>query len=188
VRPGLERGTELGAYLETLAREIEADHEALLALMERHEIGTDRLKVATGWAAEKAGRLKLNGRLTRYSPISRLVEVEGLLLAVQGKLAAWRALRELVPNEPRLDPEELDRLAARAERQLDHLRAQHHTLAATALIERGEARAARSPPGALPDRASAIPAVAQATTTLPKAETGAERLMSRDSEAAGLST
>ena len=134
---GANEGTELGAYLETLAREIEADHEALLALMGRLEITTDRLKVATGWAAEKAGRLKLNGRVTGYSPLSRLVEVEGLLVAVQGKLAGWRALRELVPHEPRLDAEELDRLAARAERQLEELRAQHHAVAAAALVERG---------------------------------------------------
>ena len=122
---GANEGTELGAYLETLAR------------MGRLEITTDRLKVATGWAAEKAGRLKLNGRVTGYSPLSRLVEVEGLLVAVQGKLAGWRALRELVPHEPRLDAEELDRLAARAERQLEELRAQHHTVAAAALVERG---------------------------------------------------
>ena len=36
----------------------------------------------------KTGRLKLNGRITGYSPLSRLVEVEGLLIGVYGKRAA----------------------------------------------------------------------------------------------------
>jgi hypothetical protein len=133
---GSNEGTELGAYLETLAREVEEDRDELMAIMERLEIGTDRMKVAAGWAAEKAGRLKLNGRLTGYSPLSRLVELEAILLGVQGKLAAWRALRQLSPGEPRLDAERIDRLAARAERQVDEFWARHRTVAGLALVER----------------------------------------------------
>jgi hypothetical protein len=129
-------GTELGAYLETLAREVEEDRNELMAIMERLEIGTDRMKVAAGWAAEKVGRLKLNGRLTGYSPLSRLIELESMLLGVQGKLSAWRALRQLSPGEARLDAEQLDRLAARAERQIDELLAHHRTVAGLALVER----------------------------------------------------
>ena len=42
----------------------------------------DRLKVAGAWAGEKAGRLKLNGHLTGYSPQSRVIELEGLVVGV----------------------------------------------------------------------------------------------------------
>ena len=45
------------------------------------------------------------------------MELEGLALGVTGKLGLWKALRELVDEEPRLDAAELDRLRERAERQ-----------------------------------------------------------------------
>jgi len=99
-------------------------------------VGKDRLKVAAGWAGEKAGRLKLNGRVTGYSPLSRLVEVEGLLLGVTGKRTAWQSLLELAPREPRLDVEELERLVARADAQLDGLQKHHAEAAGQALAER----------------------------------------------------
>ncbi len=38
----------------------------------------DRVKNAMGWGAEKLGRLKPNGQLTGYSPLSRMVELKGL--------------------------------------------------------------------------------------------------------------
>jgi hypothetical protein len=61
--------------------------------------------------------LKLNGRLLRYSPLSRLVEVEGLSIGVEGKLSMWRALRRLARTEPRLQAFDFDALIARAEAQ-----------------------------------------------------------------------
>ena len=45
--------------------------------------------------AEKLGRLKLNGRLRGYSPLSRLLELEGLLIGITGKMALWKTLAEL---------------------------------------------------------------------------------------------
>ena len=66
---------------------------------------------------ELAGRLKLNGQLTGYSPLSRLVELEGLITGISGKISLWRALLELVPQEPRLDAERLQQLIERGEEQ-----------------------------------------------------------------------
>ena len=73
--------------------------------------------MAGGWLLEKAGRLKLNGQLRGYSPLSRLVELEGLALGVTGKLAVWKALRLIADTEPALDAAELDRLIDSAEEQ-----------------------------------------------------------------------
>jgi hypothetical protein len=133
---GANAGTPLGDLLAGLVVEIEDDKEALERIMDRLGVGRDRLKVVAGWAGEKAGRLKLNGRLTSYSPLSRLVEVEGLLIGVSGKRAAWLALLELAPREARLDEEELRRLVARADAQLEGLRAHHAEAARNALVER----------------------------------------------------
>ena len=58
-------------------RQIEEDVDALRDLMARLGVKPDRVKEAMGWTAEKLGRLKLNGQLLGYSPLSRLVELEG---------------------------------------------------------------------------------------------------------------
>ena len=121
---------ELGAFLARLAEEIEEDREALLEIMEALEVGRDRVKVAGGWTAEKVGRLKPNGRFTGYSPLSRVLELEGLIAGVNGKLALWHSLLQIAPAEPRIDSEEVDLLAHRAEGQIEELR-RHHRAAAT---------------------------------------------------------
>jgi hypothetical protein len=133
---GSNAGTPLGAFLAGLAVEIEEDRQSLERIMKRLDVGKDRLKVGAAWAGEKAGRLKLNGRLTSYSPLSRLVEIEGLLIGVSGKRACWLGLLEIAAREPRLDTEELERLVARAEAQLEGLRAHHAEAADEALAER----------------------------------------------------
>ena len=91
---GGAEGTTYGDPLAKLADEIEADRRALESIMEELGFGADRAKNLAFWAVEKAGRLKLNGRLTSPSPLSRLVELEGLLTGINGKLSLWRALRE----------------------------------------------------------------------------------------------
>jgi hypothetical protein len=108
--------TVLGDFLTNLAGEIEEDRKTLERVMDDLGIGKDRAKVAAGWAFEKAGRLKLNGQLRGYSPLSRVVELEALALGVTGKLALWKALRELADGEPALDGPALERLIERAER------------------------------------------------------------------------
>jgi len=133
---GSNPGTPLGHFLAGLAVEIESDKQELERIMERLDVGRDRVKLAAGWAAEKAGRLKLNGRLTSYSPLSRLLELEGLLLGVAGKRAAWLALLELAPGEPRLDEAQLRWLVSRADTQLGELHEHHTDAAGEALAER----------------------------------------------------
>jgi hypothetical protein len=114
---GANEGTELGRFLAELAVEIEEDRQALVEIMDKLGLRRDPTKIAGGWVLEKLGRLKLNGQLRGYSPLSRLVELEGLALGVTGKLAGWKALRLLAEGEPALDRQELERLIERAERQ-----------------------------------------------------------------------
>ena len=84
-------------------------------------IGSDRVKVAAAWSAEKLGRLKPNGRLLSYSPLSRLVRLEGLTLGVRGKLAMWESMIAVFGEDPRLSEVDLERLAERARTQLERL-------------------------------------------------------------------
>jgi hypothetical protein len=118
---GANEGSDYGDFLARLADDLAADRQALRDVMSELDVGADRAKVAAGWAAEKAGRLKLNGRLRGYSPLSRVVELEGLTFGVTGTLMLWRSLRDLAEGEPRLDAARLDRLTERAERQLAEL-------------------------------------------------------------------
>jgi hypothetical protein len=114
---GANEGTDYGDVLDRIAREIDEDRQALKGLMATLEIGQDRPKVVFGWVAEKIGRLKPNGQLTGYSPLSRLIELEALSLGITGKVSLWEALTEVAAEDSRLDTEELRRLAQRAERQ-----------------------------------------------------------------------
>ena len=115
------RSTALGRALVQLAHDIEEDRSALEDVMRRLEVGKDRLKVAASWGAEKLGRLKLNGELLSYSPLSRLEELELILLGVEGKLALWRALRHRLGDDPRLRGVDLEGLIQRAQSQARRL-------------------------------------------------------------------
>jgi hypothetical protein len=122
-----------GEQLAALADEVAGDHAALREMIHRLGAHENLAKAALGWAAEKAGRLKLNGHLVTRSPLSDLTEVEGLRLAVQGKLAGWQVLRDLAAHDDRLPADELDELVARAEDQAGRLEALHREVAARCL-------------------------------------------------------
>jgi hypothetical protein len=111
------RDSEFGAALARIAREIEEDVGSLEELMTRLGANRDRLKDAIAWSGEKLGRLKLNGQLVGYSPLSRLVELEGLSLGVAGKLALWRVVQDAFETDPRLAGFDVERLVHRAEEQ-----------------------------------------------------------------------
>jgi hypothetical protein len=114
---GHNRDTPFEPFLERLAEEIGEDRTALRAIMRALEIGEDPVKKIGAWALERVGRLKLNGSLLGYSPLSRQIEFEGLALGVTGKLAMWRAL-QLVSDE-RLAEFDIAALEARAQAQQD---------------------------------------------------------------------
>jgi hypothetical protein len=63
-------------------------------------------------ADEIASRLKANGRLIGYSPLSRVLELEGLIMGITGKLEMWRSL-QAIENGSRIGGVDFDLLAAR---------------------------------------------------------------------------
>jgi hypothetical protein len=114
---GENEGNDYGVTMAKIVDEIAADRKALEGVMEDLGFEADRIKDLGAWALEKAGRLKLNGQITGYSPLSRLVELEGLISGITSKVALWGALLQIAPGEPKLDAAHLDRLRERGESQ-----------------------------------------------------------------------
>jgi len=110
-------GTPLGDFLAELAGEIEEDRDRLIEIMRFCEVDEDRIKVAAAWAGEKLGRLKLNGEIVSRSPLSTVVELEGLYVGISGKLSLWRNLERAMGEH--LARFALPELIERAERQRD---------------------------------------------------------------------
>ena len=126
-------GTDLGAFLAGLAVQIAEDRQTLRRVMAAAGVRPQVAKAGAAWLAEKAGRLKLNGQIRGQSPLSPVVELEGLAIGINGKLLLWRMLREHRP--PGAAAVDLDELIARAERQLADLET-HRIAAGAALNER----------------------------------------------------
>ncbi len=122
---------EFGPALAEICAEVEADRETLKAVMDRLGVGRSTLKPAAAVLGERLGRLKLNGRLWGYSPLSRLDELELLQIGVVGKRRLWRALEHT--HDEDLQEFELGALAERATGQLRHLEALHLKAASLAL-------------------------------------------------------
>ncbi|MGK5629844.1 hypothetical protein [Streptomyces sp. URMC 123] len=130
---GRLRGSAAGPELERLAAEIAEDRGALLEMMARLEVPVRRYKILGGWAGEKLGRLKFNGRLLKRAQLSTLIELETLRLGVEGKSLLWRSLLEISERHEALDTERLQNLLRRAQRQIDTLESLRVNTAPTAL-------------------------------------------------------
>jgi hypothetical protein len=115
LRSSNEDDEEFGPPLRRLCGEIEADKQTLEAVMERRGVARHIAKPAAAWVAEKIGRLKLNGQLHGYSPLSRLIELEGISIGIAGKAELWRALAASKGEES--DGFDFAALAARADEQ-----------------------------------------------------------------------
>jgi hypothetical protein len=129
-------GTELGTYLTSFLDELDEDRSMLERVIDTVGGQPDRLKLGAAWLSEKAGRLKLNGQLRGYSDLSRVVELEGLCIGVEGKAAMWLSLKEVADNDSRLDGFDFNGLESRAKRQREQLEV--HRRAAVALAFQGK--------------------------------------------------
>lgn len=123
LRSSNKRDPELGAPLSETCAEIEADRDMLRRTMERLGIRRGCIKQAAGWTGEKLGRLKLNGRLREYSPLSRVIELEMLAIGIAGKARMWRALESTIGDG--IEGEDFRALAERADRQRSRVEELH---------------------------------------------------------------
>ena len=115
LRSSNEGDAEMGPPLARLCAEIEADRDTLVALMQQLGVSRSPVKPIGAWVAERFGRLKLNGQLRGYSPLSRVLELEVLAAGIGGKLQLWNALEETFAGT--LQGFDFGALAGRAEDQ-----------------------------------------------------------------------
>ncbi len=84
--------TPFAEELTRLADEIAEDRAKLDAVLRALDVKPSRLKIGLARAAERGSRLKLNGRLISYSPLSRVIELETLGGGILAKRGLWNAL------------------------------------------------------------------------------------------------
>jgi hypothetical protein len=114
-------GTALGEALARVATGISEDVETFERIMERLGIERDRVKPALATVAERVGRLKPNGQLRGYSPLSRFAELDFLAMGIEGKKILWANLRDFGDLARRLPDVDFDALIERAARQREEL-------------------------------------------------------------------
>ena len=110
-------GTRMGDTLRRLTVEIDEDRQTLRRLVTDLGFTGSKPKEVVAWAVEKVGRLKRNGQLRGYSPLSRVLELEALSVGIAGKLALWETLERVPDPGRRLRAFELHHLIERALRQ-----------------------------------------------------------------------
>jgi hypothetical protein len=112
-----------------LTQRIASDRQTLEGVMRQLEVRPSAVKVGLVRTAEGLGRLKLNGRVFQHSPLSRVVELEVLVVGIRGKEALWAALLaadlnlhgidlEAVVNSARSQGSEVDALRLKAADQV----------------------------------------------------------------------
>jgi hypothetical protein len=138
----------VGQYFIRFVPELTEDRAVLRRVMESLGVAPDGLKQRAALVLERVGRLKLNGRLVRYSPLSRLHELEALVVATQGRLALWRLLRTLARDDVRLRGFDFDVLVTRAEAQQEALEQLRLTAAHEAFLAERATHADGSASGA----------------------------------------
>ena len=76
------------------------DRASLLEIMQALGVRPRKVKGVLALLAERASRFKLNGALVRRSPLSSVIELEGMRLGVEGKTDGWQALRRSQTTTP----------------------------------------------------------------------------------------
>lgn len=117
--------TSYGQELARLAAAIQADRDALRQVCTDLSVRFSRLKKIAAWSGATLGRLKFNGRLLKYSPLSRVVELEALSAGVTAKLRLWQSLLSAAEHRPQLDRASIIRHVTEANEQLIALATLH---------------------------------------------------------------
>ncbi|HUR84935.1 MAG TPA: hypothetical protein VMY78_06280 [Solirubrobacteraceae bacterium] len=130
-------GTPAGEAIEGVAQGISKDVETFERMMSDLGIPKTHAKPMLALAGERFGRLKLNGHLRRYSPLSRFEELDFLVMGIDGKVVLWENLRDLANLGERLPDVDFDNLIQRARAQRTALETHHANAGRQALAGGG---------------------------------------------------
>ncbi len=126
-----DRSPELHRTLAEVADEIREDREQLRRILDMAGVTPSRVKQVAATAGEIGGRLKPNGSVLRRSPLSSLVELEGIAIALQGKRCGWAALEAL--GDERLASVDFADLIRRADAQYERIETTRRQVAVAVL-------------------------------------------------------
>ncbi len=112
-------GGVFGDFLRRFDEDLEIEQSQVKEMIARFGGRENPAKKTLAWLAEKAGRLKMNESLTGYSELSRLEELEFMVVGVRGKLALWTALEAAAATNERLREFDLAAFREKAQRQMD---------------------------------------------------------------------
>ncbi|MFP4598299.1 MAG: hypothetical protein ACLFVJ_08605 [Persicimonas sp.] len=124
-----------GQKVEYVAGELIESRGQLEQVMDVLEVNPSRVKEAGMWLGEKLGRLKLNGQVVGYSPLSRMIEFEGLCMALNGQVRLWESLKIVADSDQRLASFDFDGLSEQAREQLERVEAMHRLAVEAAFVE-----------------------------------------------------
>jgi hypothetical protein len=110
-------GSDAGAALDRVADAISEDVETFEEVMQGVGVPKTPAKPMLAIAGERLGRMKLNGHLRGYSPLSRFEELDFLIMGIDGKVVLWTNLRDHAGLAARLPEVDFDGLIDRARQQ-----------------------------------------------------------------------
>ena len=126
------QGSPLGDLLAQLHGHAAEDREALHEVMDLVGVRPNRAKTAFGSVGVLLGRFKLNGRIVRYSPLSRVFELESLAALMEMRIGRWEALQTLIDKDIDLAGIDFQALIERSREDLKSLGPHHSDATATA--------------------------------------------------------
>lgn len=130
------RHTPWSSQLREIAESIGEDLVVLDQVRAAAGVSGGELKRVAALLAERAARFKPNGHAATYSPLSRVLELEALMAAVQGKQRLWVALAMAASSYPELKEFDFGALEERGSRQSEAL-GQVHEWAVSELMRAG---------------------------------------------------
>lgn len=125
-----DQSDALTSFLKQLQASLQDERSIMHELLARIGGSENRAKQGAAWFAEKLGRLKLNGSLVTYSPLSRVVELEALIAAAVERTALWDTLAVVLDQDARINGIDCATFRDNAEK---HLLALHQHRRAAAL-------------------------------------------------------
>ena len=118
---GANTGNEFGEFLDDFVPLLEDDIAQLDAIFDRCGIAKDPFKLVAARFGVELGRFKMNGRITDYSPLSRVIEFEALNLGVLGKQKLWTTIAALPSSHPAASAVDTSALLERGDLQAQRL-------------------------------------------------------------------
>jgi hypothetical protein len=119
--------------LARLAEQIAADDATLQAVRRAVCARGGAVRRVLAVATERVSRLKLNGKVLGYSPLSRVIEAEALISGIYAKRQLWLALSLAPPAQ--FEEGQFTSLTSRADAQLELMHDFHQWAVKGAMVD-----------------------------------------------------